>query len=57
MRRADRLFSRVRMLRGRRLITAVQIAERLQASLRTVYRDVRGLTLSGVPIEGKAGVA
>ncbi len=56
MRRADRLFQIVQFLRGRRLTTAAFLAGRLGVSLRTVYRDVRDLALSGVPIEGEAGV-
>lgn len=56
MRRADRLFQIVQCLRGRRLVTARQLADRLEVSERTIYRDIRDLTLSGVPIEGEAGV-
>jgi len=56
VRRADRLFQIVQQLRGRRLTTAAQLAGRLGVSLRTVYRDVRDLSLSGVPVEGEAGV-
>src|SRR5260370_4862175 len=56
MRRADRLFQIVQLLRGRRLTTAAHLAGRLGVSLRTVYRDVRDLSLSGVPVEGEAGV-
>jgi predicted DNA-binding transcriptional regulator YafY len=56
MRRADRLFQIVQQLRGRRLTTARNLASRLQVSERTIYRDVRDLQLSGVPIEGEAGV-
>ncbi|HEU0306282.1 MAG TPA: YafY family protein [Lysobacter sp.] len=57
MRRADRLFLLINALRGRRsAITAQQLAQTLQVSLRTVYRDVADLQLSGVPIEGEAGV-
>ena len=57
MRRADRLFLLVNALRGRRsAITAHQLAQTLQVSLRTIYRDVADLQLSGVPIEGEAGV-
>ena len=55
-RRADRLFQIAELLRGRRLTTASQLAEWLHVSLRTVYRDVRDLQLSGVPIEGEAGI-
>ena len=56
MRRADRLFQIVQLLRRRRLTTAQQLAERLEVSERTIYRDIRDLTLSGVPITGEAGV-
>jgi len=56
MRRADRLFRIVQLLRGRRLATAAWLAERLEVSLRTVYRDVADLQSQGVPIEGEAGV-
>lgn len=56
MRRADRLFQIVQILQHRRITTAAKIAERLQVSERTVYRDIRDLSLSGVPIEGEAGV-
>lgn len=57
MRRADRLFLIIHSLRGRRsALPARQLAETLAVSLRTIYRDVADLQLSGVPIEGEAGV-
>ena len=56
MRRADRLFQLVQLVRGRRLTTAEWLAGRLEISLRTVYRDVADLQQQGVPIEGEAGV-
>ncbi|MFA6310372.1 MAG: YafY family protein [Sterolibacterium sp.] len=56
MRRADRLFRIVQLLRPRRLTTGAWLAERLEVSSRTVYRDIRDLQLSGVPIVGEAGV-
>ena len=56
MRRADRLFLLIQALRGRRAVTARHLAELLEVSERTVYRDVRDLELAGVPIEGEAGV-
>ena len=56
MRRADRLFLIINTLRGRRATTARQLAELLEVSPRTVYRDIGDLQLSGMPIEGEAGV-
>ena len=56
MRRADRLFRIVQFLRSRRLTTAQWLAEHLEVSTRTIYRDIADLCLSGVPIEGEAGV-
>ena len=56
MRRADRLFQIVQYLRGGRLLTAQMLAEKLEITKRTVYRDVADLIGSGVPIEGEAGV-
>jgi predicted DNA-binding transcriptional regulator YafY len=55
MRRADRLFTIVQLLRGGRRVTARRLAERLEVSERTIYRDVDELTLCGVPIEGEPG--
>jgi predicted DNA-binding transcriptional regulator YafY len=56
MRRADRLFRIVQHLRGGRLVTAGQLADRLEVSQRTMYRDIADLIGSGVPVEGEAGV-
>ena len=57
MRRADRLFLIIHALRGRRTaLPARRLAETLGVSLRTVYRDVADLQVSGVPIEGEAGI-
>src|SRR5437764_6164957 len=57
MRRADRLFQIVQLLRRRRTATtATLIADRLGVSERTVYRDIRDLVLAGTPIDGEAGV-
>ena len=57
MRRADRLFQIVNVLRRRRTATtATHLAERLGVSERTVYRDIRDLVLAGTPIDGEAGV-
>jgi len=56
VRRADRLFRIVQRLRRRGVTTARSLAEDLGVSERTVYRDVRDLVLSGVPVLGEAGV-
>jgi len=57
MRRADRLFQIVQLLRRRRRATrAADIARELGISERTVYRDIRDLMLAGTPIDGEAGV-
>ena len=58
MRRADRLFQIVQLLRRRRstVTTAKEIARKLEISERTVYRDISDLVLAGTPIDGEAGV-
>lgn len=56
MRRADRLFQIIQFLRTRRVTTAKWLAERLEVSERTIYRDIKDLILSGVNIEGEAGI-
>ena len=56
MRRADRLFQIIRMLRSRPVTTGARLAEDLGVSKRTIYRDVQDLQHSGVPIRGEAGV-
>ncbi len=57
MRRADRLFAIIQILRRRsRAVTAAAIADELEVTARTVYRDIAALQGRGVPIEGAAGV-
>ncbi|WP_310619492.1 helix-turn-helix transcriptional regulator [Flexibacterium corallicola] len=56
MRKVDRLFEILQLLRGQRLRTAEFIAGELGVSLRTVYRDIQGLIASGIPIIGERGV-
>ncbi|MEO1454469.1 MAG: YafY family protein [Pseudomonadota bacterium] len=56
MRRADRLLQIVQYLRGGRLTTAHMLADRLEVSERTIYRDIATLQSTGVPIDGEAGV-
>src|ERR1700735_897780 len=56
MRRADRLFEIIQRLRRRRVVTAGSLAQHLQVSQRTIYRDISDLIASKVPIEGAAGL-
>jgi predicted DNA-binding transcriptional regulator YafY len=56
MRRADRLFAILQALRGGRLLTAASLAERLEVSVRTIYRDISDLQAGGAPIDGERGV-
>jgi predicted DNA-binding transcriptional regulator YafY len=57
MRRADRLFDIIRLLRAaRRPMTAAALADELEVTARTVYRDIATLQARRVPIEGAAGV-
>jgi len=57
MRRADRLFRIIQVLRRkRRPATAAEIAEELEASPRTIYRDIAQLMADRVPIRGEAGI-
>lgn len=56
MRRADRLFRITQELRSDRWLTAQKLAELLEVSERTIYRDIQDLSLSGVPIIAEAGM-
>lgn len=57
MRKAERLFQILNILRSRRgVTTAEHIAEELNVSMRTVYRDIQALSLSNIPIQSEAGV-
>jgi predicted DNA-binding transcriptional regulator YafY len=56
MRRADRLFQIIQILRrSSRPVTAAALADELEVSKRTVYRDIVDLMSQRVPIEGEAG--
>jgi predicted DNA-binding transcriptional regulator YafY len=57
MRKAERLFQILTLLRGRRTVmTATQLAEILEVSERTIYRDIQAMSLSGIPIESETGI-
>lgn len=57
MARSDRLFEIIQLLRRRkRVVTAQWIAEQLEVTPRTIYRDIAALQAMRVPIEGEVGV-
>ena len=56
MRRAERLFRLVNEMRTRRVSRAEELAEQLEVSVRTIYRDIAHLQASGLPIDGEAGI-
>src|SRR5947209_7427045 len=57
MRRADRLFDIIQTLRAAaRPLTAAALADKLEVTARTIYRDIAALQASRVPIEGAAGI-
>jgi len=56
MRRADRLVELIGRLKAKPLVRAQDLAEQLEVSIRTVYRDIAAMQAQGLPIEGQAGV-
>src|SRR4051794_33932958 len=57
MRRGDRLFEVIQHLRtATRPVTAARLAEQLEVTVRTVYRDIAALQARRVPIEGAPGI-
>lgn len=56
MRRTDRLFDLIQILRDGRLHRASEMAARLEVSVRTIWRDMATLMASGMPVEGERGV-
>ncbi len=56
MRKADRLFQLVNLVRSHQPITAEQLAERIGVSVRTIYRYIDDLSVSGIPIYGEPGI-
>lgn len=56
MRRTERLFQIIQILRRKRhAVTGSELAEELEVSLRTLYRDMAELIAQRVPIRGEAG--
>ncbi|MDX3928808.1 MAG: YafY family protein [Shinella sp.] len=57
MRKASRLFEIIQILRlARRPVTAAKIAERLEVTVRSIYRDIAALQAMRVPVEGERGI-
>lgn len=54
--RFDRIIAILTQLQSKKIVKAQELADRFQVSLRTIYRDIRSLEASGVPIYGEAGV-
>lgn len=50
MNHLSRLLSILTILKSKRIITGTELAEKFEVSLRTIYRDIRKLEQSGVPI-------
>ncbi|SMD19125.1 YafY family protein [Rhizobium sp. RU36D] len=57
MRKASRLFEIIQVLRlARGVVTAAELAERLEVTVRSIYRDIAALQAMRVPIEGERGL-
>lgn len=56
MNKFDRVISTLILLQSKKIVTAAELSERFDVSLRTVYRDIRTLETAGVPIAGEPGV-
>lgn len=57
MRRSNRMFELIQMLRAAsRPMTAADLAEKLEVSVRTIYRDIAALQAMHTPIDGEPGV-
>lgn len=53
--RADRLLSIIMLLQAQGKMTAGELAEEMEVSERTIYRDIEALSIAGVPVYGEAG--
>lgn len=56
MKRSDRLYALIEILKEGALHRAEDLAGKLNVSVRTIYRDMDTLAASGIPVEGERGV-
>lgn len=56
MKRSDRLYALIQILKDGQLHRAEDMARNLSVSIRTIYRDMDTLAASGVPVEGERGL-
>lgn len=56
MRKAERLFQLTNLIRNKQPITAERLAEELELSVRSIYRYIDDLSVSGIPIYGTPGI-
>lgn len=55
LKRFNRIIAILIQLQSKRIMKAQELADRFDVSLRTIYRDIKALEASGVPIQGEAG--
>ncbi|MGH9212274.1 MAG: helix-turn-helix transcriptional regulator [Acidimicrobiales bacterium] len=53
--RADRLVATLLLLQARGRVTAAEVAEELEVSVRTARRDLEALSMAGIPVYSQAG--
>jgi predicted DNA-binding transcriptional regulator YafY len=56
MKRSDRLYALIEILKDGAQHRAEDLANRLGVSMRTIYRDMDTLAASGIPVEGERGI-
>ncbi|EIK45896.1 helix-turn-helix type 11 domain-containing protein [Cellvibrio sp. BR] len=56
MRKANRLFQLVNLIRRQQPVSAAKLAEQLQVSVRSIYRYINDLSVTGVPVYAEPGL-